>query len=343
VTARYILSGMASRLLGGAMVGAALLSLAFPVVAQDKAGRVGLLSNGNTVRAAGQPSTWRDALLLSLDQNGYRLGLNLELVDRHSEGHVDRLPGIAREIATASVDVVVAVSDPSVRAMLAATRTTPIVMVVGADPVTAGFVDNLARPGGRVTGLAFQVFEGDAKRLQILRDVIPDARRFGRLEPPGQSAQYLARAAELMSEAAGRLGIELTIRQVARLEPEAYAAAAVEMRDEGVAGVLIAASQAWAGDVPVVGRIALEYGLPTICEWGFQARTGCVLAYGHDLDYAQRRIGWYAARILTGTAPTDLPVEQSDAWKLTINLQAVTRLGLTIPLSILGRADEVIE
>jgi putative ABC transport system substrate-binding protein len=302
-----------------------------------------LLSNGNAVRTAGQSSTWRDTLLLSLDQNGYRLGFNLELVDRHSEGHVDRLPGLAREIAAAGVDVVVAVSDPSVRAMMAATQATPIVMVVGADPVAAGFVDNFARPGGRVTGLAFQVFEGDVKRLQLLRDAMPDARRFGRLEPPGQSAQYSARVAELLSDAARQLGIELTIRQVARLEPAEYATALLAMRREGVAGVLIAASQAWAGDAPVVGRIALEHGLPTICEWGFQARAGCVLAYGHDLDYAQRRVGWYATRILKGTTPAELPVEQSDAWKLTINLQAVTRLGLTIPLSILGRADEVIE
>jgi putative ABC transport system substrate-binding protein len=164
---RYILSAMASHLLGGAMVGAALLSLAFPAAAQDKVGRVGLLSNGNPMRLAGQPLTWRDAVLLSLDQNGYRLGLNLELVDRHSEGHVDRLPGLAQEIASTGVDVVVAVSDPSVRAMLAATQATPIVMVVGTDPVTAGFVANFARPGGRVTGLAFQVFEGDAKRRRF--------------------------------------------------------------------------------------------------------------------------------------------------------------------------------
>ena len=83
--------------------------------------------------------------------------------------------------------------------------------------------------------------------------------------------------------------------------------------------------------------------LPGLCESAFQAGAGCVLAYGHDLDYAQRRVGWYAARILKGAAPADLPVEQPDAWKLTINLQDVTRRGLTIPLSIVGRADEVIE
>jgi putative ABC transport system substrate-binding protein len=271
-------------------------------VAQEKVRRVGLLSNGNPALAAGQSSTWRDAVLLSLDQNGYRVGLNLELVDRYSEGHVDRLPGLTQEIAAASVDVVIAITDASVRAMPAATKATPIAMVVGGDPLANGFVASMARPGGRVTGLAFQVPEGDAKRLKLLRDALPDARHFGRLGPHGQVP---ARSAELLADAASRLGIELTMRQVARLEATEYAAALLAMRGAGVAGVLIASSQAWAG-----GR-----GLPTICEWGFMARAGCVLAYGLDIDYAQRRVGWYAARILKGAAAADLPVEQSDAMK----------------------------
>jgi putative ABC transport system substrate-binding protein len=330
---------MAARLLGGAMVAVALLSLAVPSMAQDKVWRVGLLSNGSPTGSSGQPSTWRSGVLLSLDQNGYRLGLNLELVDRYSEGHVDRLPDLAREIAAAGVDVVVAVSEASVRAMLAATRATPIVMV-GGNPVTSGLVGSMARPGGRVTGIAFQTEEGDVKRLQLLRDAMPDAHRFGRLGPPGQVP---ARAAELLVDAASRLDIELTMREVAGLEPAEYAAALAAMRGEGVDGVLIAATQAWAADAPLVGRIAMEHGLPTICEWAFQARTGCTLAYGHDLAYAQSRVGWYAARILKGAAPADLPVEQPDAWKLTVNLQAAKALGLTVPQSILARADEVIE
>jgi putative ABC transport system substrate-binding protein len=178
------------------------------------------------------------------------------------------------------------------------------------------------------------------KRLQLLRDAMPDARRFGRLGPPGQVP---ARAAELLADAAGRLDIELMMRQVARFEPAEYAAALLAMRGEGVAGVLIAASQAWAADASRVGQVALEHGMPTICEWAFMARTGCMLAYGHDLDYAHSRVGWYTTRILKGTAPADLPVEQPDAWKLTVNMQAAAHLGLTIPHSILARADEVIE
>jgi putative ABC transport system substrate-binding protein len=327
---------IAVRLLGGTMVAVAVLSVTVPAAAQDKVWRVGLLSNGVSA-PAGQQSTWRSEMLLSLEQNGYRLGLNLQLVERYSEGHVDRLPGLAAEIA--GVDVAVAISEVSVRAMLAATQATPIVMV-GDDPVAGGFVASMARPGGRVTGLAFQTAEGDVKRLQLLREAMPDTRRFGRLGPPGQ---VNAHAAELLADAASRLDVELTMRQVARLDPAEYSAALIALRGEGVAGVLIASTQAWAGDTSMVGRIALEYGLPTICEWAFQARTGCVLAYGHDLVYAQRRAGWYVARILKGAAPADLPVEQPDAWQLTVNLQAAAQLGLAFPRNILARADEVIE
>jgi putative ABC transport system substrate-binding protein len=322
------------------MVAVVLLSLAVSATAQEKVRRVGLLSNGTLVPATAQQSTWRGGLLQALDENGYRPGLNLELVERYSDGHLDRLPGLAREIAAAGVDVVVAVSDASVRAMLTATQATPIVMVVGDDPVAAGFVASMPRPGGKVTGLAFQNFEGDVKRLQLLRETIPDAHRFGRLAPPGQVP---ARAVELTMGAADRLGIELTMRQVARLESTQVAAALAAMRADGVAGVLVAASQAWAADGPLVGQIAQEQGLPTICEWEYMARGGCVLAYGHNLAYAHRRAGWYAARILKGTAPADLPVEQPDEWKLTVNVKAAAHLGLTIPPSILARADEVIE
>ncbi len=330
----------AVHLLKGAMVAVALLSPALPAASQDKVWRVGLLSAGNEGQSPGAHSTWRSGVLLSLERNGYLVGRNLELVDRYAAGNMNRLPDLAREIAAANVDVVVAVTDASVRAMLAATKLTPIAMVVGADPVVAGFVASLARPGGTVTGLALQTFEGDVKRLQFLRETMPDARRFGYLRPPGPIP---ARATELLMQATHRLDIELTMHPVDRLEPTAYEAAFAAMRSEGDAGVLIASTQELSIDAQRFGPIAQSLGLPTICEWDYMAHTGCVLAYGHDLDYAQRRVGEYAARILKGTAPADLPVEQSDNWKLTVNQGAAARVGLSVPPSILARADEVID
>jgi putative ABC transport system substrate-binding protein len=248
------------------------------------------------------------------------------LVDRYSEGNPARLPGLAREIAAANVDVVVAITDGSVKAMLAVNKTTPIVMVVGSDPVALGFLASLARPGGKVTGIAFQTSEGDAKRLQFLREAMPAARRFGYLWPLGAIP---VRVVDLMTDAARRLNVEVTMRSVAALE--------------GAAGVLVASTQALSFEAQHFGPVAQSLGLPTICEWDYMARTGCVLAYGHDLEYGRRRVGEYVARILRGTSPEDLPVEQADTWKLTVNQGAAARVGLAIPPSILARADEVIE
>jgi ABC-type uncharacterized transport system substrate-binding protein len=317
-----------------------LCLLPLSAVAQQKVWRVGMLSVGTRVQVPGRQSTWRSGVLLGLDRNGFRVGKNLELVDRYAEGNLDRLPDLAREIAVADVQVVVAIADASVRAMLAVTKVTPIVMVVGADPVEVGFVASLARPGGRVTGLAFQTFEGDVKRLQLLHEAIPNARRFGYLRPPGPIPP---RAAEALGGAARLLDIELTTRVVSELQPAAYEAAFSAMRSEGAVGVLIASTQELSFEAQRFGPIAQSLDLPTICEWDFMAQTGCVLAYGHDLDFAHRRVGEYVARILRGTPPTDLPVEQSDAWKLTVNQRTAARVGLVIPSTILVRADEVIE
>jgi putative tryptophan/tyrosine transport system substrate-binding protein len=233
-------------MLKGALIAATLLSLALPAASQDKVWRAGLLSGGTHAQLPGVHSTWRTGVLHGLEQNGFRIGKNLELVDRYAEGNLDRLPELSREIATNNVDVVVAIADPSVRAMLAATKVTPIVMVVGADPVEVGFVTSLARPGGRVTGVAFQIFEGDVKRLQLLREAMPQARRFGYLRPPGTIP---ARATEALADAARRLDIELITRVAARLEPAAYDAAFSAMRSEGASGVLVASTQQLSFDV----------------------------------------------------------------------------------------------
>ena len=321
-------------------VALALLSLAVPAWAQQKVRRVGLLTNGSSAPTPGRRATWADDVLVGLESEGYRLGVNLELVVRLSDGDTRRLPGLAQEIAEVGVDVVVAVSDDSVTAMLAASKTTPIIMVAGGDPVAKGVVASMARPGGRVTGITLQIYPGDVKRLEFLREALPNSRSFAVLVPPWVPREQ---GDELLMGAARRLNIELSIRAVAALGAPEYAMAFEAMRRDAVAGVLVAASQAWFGNPASVGQIAQEHGLPTICEWDFMARTGCVFAFGHNLTYAWRRTGWYAAQVLKGALPAELPVEQSDAWKLTVNLEAAGRLGLTIPPSLLARADEVIE
>jgi len=273
-----------------ALVVVLLLALA-PQAAAEKVYRVGLLSNGRM-------TTWRGELLGILHQHGFAVGRNLEIVERYSDGHVDRLPSLARELDAAGVDAIVALSQESVRAVLAATKTTPIVMVVGEDPVAAGIVASLARPGGRVTGMAFQTFEGDVKRLQLLTEAIPSGRCFGYLGMSFESA----RKVEAITRAADRLGITLTTQLVEG--PAQYGTAFAAMRTNGAAGVVIGANQPLSQNSAQLGAAAAAEGLPTICEWEFMARDGCVFGFGHDLTYGQRRTGEYVARILKWAVPS---------------------------------------
>ena len=171
-----------------------------------------------------------------------------------------------------------------------------------------------------------------------MREATPGARHFGYL---GMAYQTTNPTAEAMTVAAAQLGVELTARWIDG--PADYPVAFGAMSKAGVAGVVIGAAQPLASDALRVAASAADNALPTICEWEYMARAGCVLSYGHDLTYAQRRVGEYVARILKGAVPSDLPVEQSDAWKLTVNARAAQRLDLVLPPAILARADEVIE
>jgi putative ABC transport system substrate-binding protein len=317
-----------------------LLLLAFlagsqGVAAEEKVWRVGLLSNGPP--PSGVATIWRDEILRALAHDGFTAGKNLQLLERYSDDHVERLPLLAREINATRPDAIVAISDVSVRAALAATKTTPIVMVVGDDPQTTGLVASFAHPGGRVTGIYFQTSKGDAKRLELLMEAIPNARRVGYL---GMSFQRTIKA-DSMATAAARLGIELMMQWVEG--PAEYGSAFAAMKNEGAAAAVVGASQPLASHAREVAARASENGLPTICEWDYMARLGCVFGFGQDLAFAQYRVGEYVARILKGALPADLPVEQPDKWKLTINRGVAQRLGMVIPPLLLARADEVIE
>jgi len=316
-----------------ALLVALLLALAAPAAAAEKVWRVGLLAN--SLPPSGRMTTWRGELLAILHQHGFDLGRNLELVERYSDGQADRLPSLARELDAAGADAILATTLESVRAAVAATRSRPI--VIGDDPVALGIVASFARPGGRVTGLVFQTPEGDAKRLQLLSEAIPSGRRFGYLGMSFESGRKI----EAITRAADQFGVALTTRLVEG--PAQYGTAFEAMRKDGAAGVVIGENQPLSSDSARVVAAAGAQGLPTICGWQSMARDGCVFGFGHDLAYGQRRAAEYVARILKGTAPSELPVERLDAWKLTVNLKAASQLGLTIPPSHLARADEVIE
>jgi putative ABC transport system substrate-binding protein len=312
----------------------ALLAVAHPGQADDRVWRVGLLSNSPP--PSGVTTTWRDGVLEVLHKHGIEPGKNLELVERYSDGDANRLPPLARELGAINPDVIVAIG-VSASAALAATRSTPMVVVVGEDPVTLGLVASIARPGGRVTGIVLLTPEADTKRLQLLSEAIPGGRHFGYLGMSFESVEKV----EAIRRAADQLGVKLTTRLVEG--PAEYEAAFIAMRKDDVAGVVVAANQPLATHSVEVAAAAQASGLATICEWEYMARVGCLFGFGSDLDAAHRRVGEYVVRIIKGTPPADLPMQRSDVWKLTINLKTAKALGLTIPQSILIRADEVIE
>jgi len=312
-----------------------LLAAALPARAEDKVWRVGMLANSPP--PSGVATTWRDEMLSVLRKHGFASGKNLELVEYYSDGETDRLPRLARELATINADVLVAITEAAVRAVLIESPATPVVVVIGQDPVALGLAASLARPGGKVTGIVLRTAEADAKRLQLLREAMPAAHRFGYLGISSEAGAKL----ESIKRAADRLGIELATRLVDR--PTEYEPAFAELRKEGAAGVVVGANQPLATHSPEVAAAAQAQRLPTICEWGYMARVGCVFGFGHNLVYGQRRVGEYVARILEGARPAELPMERPDTWTLTINLKAAGAVGLAIPASVMARADEVIE
>jgi putative tryptophan/tyrosine transport system substrate-binding protein len=318
------------------LLGLLCLLTYLPAMAQEKFGRVGLIHIGSAPQPNSLPTTWRSELLRALAQNRSELGKGYSLVERYAEGQPERLPNLAQEISGIGVDVVVAVSDQVLKAVLAATEATPIVTVYGGDPVRAGVAASLGRPGGRVTGIVLQTPEGDVKRLQILREAFPHARRFGYL-PPAYTLLDSARVAD----SATKLGVELVTRSVSGASE--YATAFAAMKGEEVAAVIIAAASQLASDSVRVAESAAAHGVPTICEWEYMARAGCVLSYGHDLAYAQRRVAELVIRVLKGEPVGKIPFEQADRWRLTVNVRAAERLKIVLPDLILARADDLLD
>jgi putative ABC transport system substrate-binding protein len=303
--------------------------------AQEKVWRLGVLTPG--IEGSG-PASVRASTLPVLAERGVVEHRNLIMITRGAEGDVERLPELAREIAAEQADIVIAVGLLATGAMLAAAPATPIVMsFAGDDPVEAGYARSFARPAGRVTGIFFRAVESDAKRLALLAEAMPRARRLGFLAGTTLEPSRV----ELLAQTAAGLGIELTTRTVhGRAD---YAEAFAAFKSAGAEGVLIQATTLFGGDAPIFSPIAAGHGLATICEWDSMAREGCVIGFGPDLLSLRRRTGDYVARILKGADPGELPIERPDRFTLAVNLRVAAALGIVLPPSFLARADEVIE
>jgi len=272
---------------------------------------------------------------------GYVEGENVAIEYRYADNQLDRLPGLAADLVRRQVAVIAATGGPgSAFAAKEATTTIPIVFVVGDDPVRLGLVGSLARPGRNLTGINFFIVELAAKRLELLRELVPKADRVAVLVDPtnATTAESTLRDVE---GAARAVGLQTQVFNVTTSR-EIDAAFASLMRER--IDMLFVPGGAFFADRRVqLVLLATRHAIPAIYPFRGFAEAGGLMSYGASLTDAYRQLGIYAGRILKGAKPAELPVVQSTKFELVINAQAARVLGLTVPPSLLARADEVIE
>jgi putative ABC transport system substrate-binding protein len=278
-------------------------------------------------------------LLQSLKETGYVEGQNVAVKYRWAENQYDRLPALAADLVRHRVAVIVANTTPAALVAKAATTTIPIVFNSGGDPVALGLVASLNRPGGNVTGIAQLAADLAPKRLQLLRDLIPNAAVFGVLAdpafPPTQST-----IADLQA-AARTLGLQLVVVN-ARTDSH-FETAFVSLSQQRVGAVLVSSSVFFGQRMIPLVALAARHALPAIYPLRENALAGGLVSYGTSLGHAYHQVGIYTGRILKGDKPADLPVQQVTKIDLVINLKTAKALGLTIPETLLATADEVIQ
>ena len=311
--------------------------LAAPLAAEAQAGRVwriGFLTS--SVVEVGNSGLV--AFRQRLRELGYVEGQNVALEIRSAEARPERFPGLAAELVRLKVDVIVASSNASIEPAQKATTTIPIVMVIAGDPLAAGFVASLARPGGNITGLTSQAPELAGKRLQLLKEAVPNLSRVAVLWEPGSPA-----ARRSLSEAAAAatvLGLQLKAVEV-RSPDELDGAVAAATRSRAGAAVM-------GGPIAFphraqIAQLAVKRRLPILGPSSDYAEAGWLMGYGPSYTDQSRHSADFVDRILKGAKPADLPVEQPTKFYLSINLKTAKALGLSIPSSLLQRADQVIE
>ena len=275
--------------------------------------------------------------LPELARLGFVVGRNLTLTTHFGLPAI--MPELARQAIATKPDVVVAVSTVAILAVKEASSTVPIVMsFIGEDPTAKGLAVSLARPGGSATGVAMMAAELDGKRTSLLHEFVPVARRIAILT--GRPPRH-AEGAEEAQRVARELGLETDVFYAD--EPADYVAAFAGMRVARSEALVIISAPDFFRDAALLSRLALEAGLPTVCEWASMARDGCLIGYGPNFAELWRRPADYVARILRGAKPGELPIEQPALFDFAVNLKTAKALGITIAPAVLVRADEVFE
>ena len=321
------------RFLAGALV--LCLCVALPASPQQPGTTplVGVL----LINTAADPDPARSLLRDALAGLGYVEDRNLRLDFRFAEGHADRFPALAAALVGDKANVIAALGDAATRAAQQATQTIPIVAIAD-DLVAAGLIQSNAKPGGNTTGISILATELDAKKLEILQEIVPASRHFGLLRDRASSTEARLRA---IAEVASALGLELQTVDVE--SPADFAAAFATLRAGGAEALDILASPLLANFQRDLGRLTLEYKLPAICQFREMVEAGCLASYGVKRPEMYAMLAAYVDKMLKGAKPGETVAQQPIAVELVINQKTARKLGIELPPTILARADEVIE
>jgi putative ABC transport system substrate-binding protein len=293
--------------------------------------RVAILTPSHT---QWQPRTFRDALV----EFGYREGVNLNLTVVSGENQLDRMPKLAADLVTSAPDVIVAVNTPGTRAAIAATSQIPIVSAIVADPVFLGFVANIARPEANVTGVANMAADITSKRIALLKEVVPSARRFALFAHPDEP--IVALQLQDIERSAPTLGIEYRVFPMRTAEDLQHS---LQLAAEWNAQAVVRLAGQGFALGPDTGRLATERGLPTMLLQRRDVEAGGLMSYFAGHRELWRRIAAHVDRILKGASPRELPFELPTRFELFVNLKSARALGLTLSPLLIARSDEVIE
>ena len=319
-------------LLGGA-------ATAWPLAARAQQAAmplIGFLGSESSDLFAGRLHAFHEGL----NDTGFVEGRNVAIEYRWAESQYDRLPALATDLVRRQVTVMVATTTPSLLAAKAASTTIPIVFLTGSDPVEIGLVASLSRPGGNMTGVANLSVEVGAKQLELLHELIPAATRIALLVNPTNPvlADTLSRDLETAARA-----IRQQIHVVSAGTERDFDAAFTKLVQQGVGALVVGNDPLFNSRPDRLVALAARHAIPAIYPYREFAAAGGLMSYGSSLAEAYRLVGVYSGRILKGEKVTDLPVQQSTKVELVINVKTAKVLGLTFPITLLGRADEVIE
>jgi len=287
-------------------------------------------------------STRSEGVRLALRERGYIEGQNIAIEYRYGEGKRERFPELAAELVRLKVDIiVVAGADPMIQAAKNATKTIPIVMVgVGIDPVVAGLVESLARPGGNVTGITLLSRELGGKRLELLKETVPKLARVAVLWNAAATGSVLELKEVLPVEARA---LKLTLQPWEVRGADDFDKVFAGMGKQRPDGLYVPGGSLMGANRKRIAGFALESRLPSVYQNREFVDAGGLMSYGADLADSYRRVAYYVDKILKGAKPADLPVERPTKFELMINLKTAKQIGLTIPPNVLARADKVIK